>query len=34
MEKDASKAVDTVFDSIVNALKNGDKVQPFGFENF
>jgi DNA-binding protein HU-beta len=33
-KKDASKAVDAVFDSILNALKNGDKVQLIGFGNF
>lgn len=33
-KKEATKAVDTVFDSIVNSLKNGDKVQLIGFGNF
>ena len=33
-KKDASKAVDAVFDSILNALKDGDKVQLIGFGNF
>lgn len=33
-KKDATKAVDAVFDSILNALKNGDKVQLIGFGNF
>lgn len=33
-QKDASKAVDAVFDTILEALKNGDKVQLIGFGNF
>ncbi|MEW9669737.1 HU family DNA-binding protein [Ammoniphilus sp. 3BR4] len=33
-KKDATKAVDAVFDAIENALKNGDKVQLIGFGNF
>ncbi|HZG73470.1 MAG TPA: HU family DNA-binding protein [Chondromyces sp.] len=33
-KKDATKAVDTVFDAIQNALANGDKVQLIGFGNF
>ncbi|WP_182101766.1 HU family DNA-binding protein [Niallia taxi] len=33
-KKDAGKAVDAVFDSILNALKNGDSVQLIGFGNF
>jgi DNA-binding protein HU-beta len=33
-KKDAAKAVDAVFDSILNALKEGDKVQLIGFGNF
>ncbi|WP_409292916.1 HU family DNA-binding protein [Peribacillus sp. SCS-37] len=33
-QKDASKAVDAVFDKISEALKNGDKVQLIGFGNF
>jgi DNA-binding protein HU-beta len=33
-KKDATKAVDAVFDTILNALKNGDKVQLIGFGNF
>lgn len=33
-KKDATKAVDAVFDSILEALKNGDKVQLIGFGNF
>jgi DNA-binding protein HU-beta len=33
-KKDASKAVDAVFDSIVEALASGDKVQLIGFGNF
>jgi DNA-binding protein HU-beta len=33
-KKDASKAVDAVFDSILNALNDGDKVQLLGFGNF
>ncbi|MEH7415118.1 HU family DNA-binding protein [Neobacillus drentensis] len=33
-KKDAGKAVDTVFDAISDALKNGDKVQLIGFGNF
>lgn len=33
-KKDASKAVDAVFESIQTALANGDKVQLIGFGNF
>ncbi|GMB07865.1 nucleoid protein Hbs [Thermolongibacillus altinsuensis] len=33
-KKDASKAVDAVFDAITEALKNGEKVQLIGFGNF
>ncbi|MBL0387818.1 HU family DNA-binding protein [Tumebacillus sp. ITR2] len=33
-KKDAGNAVDAVFDAIVEALANGDKVQLIGFGNF
>ena len=33
-KKDATKAVDSVFDTILDALKNGDKFQLIGFGNF
>jgi DNA-binding protein HU-beta len=33
-KKDATKAVDAVFDAIANALQKGDKVQLIGFGNF
>lgn len=33
-KKDATKAVDAVFDNILEALKNGDKVALIGFGNF
>ncbi|WP_054949597.1 HU family DNA-binding protein [Numidum massiliense] len=33
-KKDATQAVDVVFDSIAEALKAGEKVQLFGFGNF
>jgi DNA-binding protein HU-beta len=33
-KKDATKAVDAVFDAIQDALKSGDKVQLIGFGNF
>lgn len=33
-KKDASKAVEAVFDAISDALQNGDKVQLVGFGNF
>lgn len=33
-KKDATKAVDAVFDGIVDALAGGDKVQLIGFGNF
>jgi DNA-binding protein HU-beta len=33
-KKDSTKAVDAVFDSITEALRNGDKVQLIGFGNF
>ena len=32
--KDATKAVDAVFDTILNAIKNGEKVQLIGFGNY
>lgn len=32
--KDASKAVEAVFDAISEALQSGDKVQLVGFGNF
>ncbi len=34
LKKDATKAVDSVFDTILDALKNGDKIQLIGFGNF
>lgn len=33
-KKDATKAVDAIFESIQNALASGDKVQLIGFGNF
>jgi DNA-binding protein HU-beta len=33
-KKDAGKAVDAVFEAILNALKDGEKVQLIGFGNF
>ncbi len=33
-KKDATKAVDAVFDTILNTLKKGEKVQLIGFGNF
>src|SRR5690606_2990336 len=33
-KKDATKAVDAVFESVLEALKSGDKVQLIGFGNF
>lgn len=33
-KKDAAKAVDAVFDTIAEALQNGEKVQLVGFGNF
>jgi len=33
-KKDASKAVDAVFDAISESLQGGDKVQLVGFGNF
>lgn len=33
-KKDATKAVEAVFDVITEALQNGDKVQLVGFGNF
>ncbi|WP_164670238.1 HU family DNA-binding protein [Virgibacillus doumboii] len=33
-KKDSAKAVDAVFESITEALKNKDKVQLIGFGNF
>ncbi|MFX3673951.1 MAG: HU family DNA-binding protein [Paenisporosarcina sp.] len=33
-KKDASKAVDAVFETIQNALAKGDKIQLIGFGNF
>ena len=33
-KKDTTKAVDAVFESILNALKEGEKVQLIGFGNF
>ncbi|MEX2460981.1 MAG: HU family DNA-binding protein [Paenibacillaceae bacterium] len=33
-KKDATKAVDSVFEAISEALKGGDKVQLVGFGNF
>jgi DNA-binding protein HU-beta len=33
-QKDATKAVEAVFDTVMEALKDGDKVQLIGFGNF
>ncbi|KAA0798832.1 HU family DNA-binding protein, partial [Bacillus sp. BB56-3] len=33
-QKDASAAVQSVFDTIANALQSGDKVQLIGFGTF
>ncbi len=33
-QKEASKAVDAIFNTVLEALKNGDKVQLIGFGNF
>jgi DNA-binding protein HU-beta len=33
-KKDATKAVESVFEAISDALKSGDKVQLVGFGNF
>jgi len=33
-KKDATQAVDAVFEAITEALKNGEKVQLIGFGNF
>jgi DNA-binding protein HU-beta len=33
-KKDSTKAVDAVFDTILNTLKNGEKVELIGFGNF
>ncbi|KGP73006.1 DNA-binding protein [Pontibacillus yanchengensis Y32] len=33
-KKDATQAVDAVFESISDSLQNGDKVQLIGFGNF
>lgn len=33
-KKDASKAVDAVFQTIMDSLKSGEKVQIIGFGNF
>ncbi|MFC0188532.1 HU family DNA-binding protein [Fictibacillus iocasae] len=33
-KKDATKAVDAVFEAIAESLKSGDKVQLIGFGNF
>nr|MBO1342191.1 HU family DNA-binding protein [Enterococcus sp. 665A] len=33
-KKDATAAVDSLFDSIQDALKDGEKVQVIGFGNF
>ncbi|RKD73068.1 MULTISPECIES: HU family DNA-binding protein [Sinobaca] len=33
-KKDASKAVDAVFESITDTLKKGDKIQLVGFGSF
>ena len=33
-KKDATKAVDAVFEAITQALQSGDKVQLVGFGNF
>jgi DNA-binding protein HU-beta len=33
-KKDATKAVEAVFDSVMDSLKKGEKVQLIGFGNF
>ncbi|GAB7386255.1 HU family DNA-binding protein [Bacillaceae bacterium] len=33
-KKDATRAVEAVFEAITEALRNGDKVQLIGFGNF
>lgn len=33
-KKDATKAVDAIFNAIADSLKTGDKVQIIGFGNF
>lgn len=33
-KKDATKAVDAVFETIINTLKEGDSIQLLGFGNF
>lgn len=33
-KKDATKAVDAVFEAVMDSLKNGEKVQLIGFGNF
>jgi DNA-binding protein HU-beta len=33
-KKDATKAVDAVFESVMDSLKDGEKVQLIGFGNF
>jgi DNA-binding protein HU-beta len=33
-KKDATQAVDSVFESIMDSLKDGEKVQLIGFGNF
>ncbi|HLR08138.1 MAG TPA: HU family DNA-binding protein [Bacillota bacterium] len=33
-KKDAAKAVDAVFESVMESLKKGEKVQLIGFGNF
>ena len=33
-QKEASKAVDAVFDTVLETLKNGDNVQLIGFGSF
>jgi len=33
-KKDAEKAINAIFDSITNALKEGDRVQVIGFGTF
>ncbi len=33
-KKDAGKAVDAIFESVTDSLKNGEKVQIIGFGNF
>lgn len=33
-KKDAAKAVDAVFEAVMDSLKNGEKVQLIGFGNF